>query len=48
MTEQIEADEVLPFIRAAERWRRAAMNLFDAKMQAEKDSISLGPPKRTQ
>lgn len=45
---EMEAEEVLPFIRAAERWRRASINLFDAKMQAEKDSMSLGPPKRGQ
>lgn len=43
---EMQADEVMPFIRAAARWRTAAQNLWADKMQAERDSMSLGPPKR--
>lgn len=38
---EIEAEETMPVLRAAERWRRVAMNLWADKMQAEKDSMSL-------
>lgn len=42
---EIEAEETMPVLRAAERWRRIAMNLWEDKQKAEVDSMSLGPAK---
>lgn len=42
---ELTAREQRPFIMAALAWRRIAMNLWEDKQQAEKDSMSLGPAK---
>lgn len=45
---EMQAREMMPFIRAAARWRATAYYLWTDKIQAGADSMSLGPAKRGQ